>query len=227
MNKQSINYGNIIKKLRKEHKMTQTQLGEKLSIGKTSIANYETGYSVPSAPVLEKIASIFEMTLVQLLMYDDPKQDNTMNLSDPKGAQPVNNMVIRYIRPSDISIEVLDAENYMSAYVSVPADMFEDSHASYFYTKMTDDSMENDGIRKNDYVFIRKDDTPENNSVVFAIDTSTNKYYIRKYMRENHIITLIPSSYSVDYVIIREDLRETNLKIIGYVEKTLNKIYNS
>ena len=81
--------------------------------------------------------------------------------------------------------------------------------------------MEADGIRKNDYVFVRKTDEITNNSIVFAIDTVTNQYYIRKYMRDNHILTLIPASYSVEYPILREDCRETNIKIVGCVEKGL------
>ena len=76
--------------------MTQGELGEKLALGKTSITNYESGYSIPAARILEKIAAVFDMTFADFVMLDDSiNQNKDIDISDPKGAQPVNNMIIR------------------------------------------------------------------------------------------------------------------------------------
>jgi len=221
---ESINYGNIIKTLRKKNNLNQTELGAKLSIGKTAIANYESGYSIPSAPVLEKIAAVFGMSLIQLLMTGQEQQSGNQNydkINEPRYEQFVNTMTIRYITPSEISVSTVDMDRYGHVAIAVPGNMFEDQNSQYFFTKMTDNSMESDNIKKNDYIFVRKTDNIRDHQIVFAIDTATNEYYIRRYMRDNHIFTLIPSSLSPEFSIIREDSRETTIKIVGCVEKSL------
>ncbi|ACD53649.1 helix-turn-helix domain-containing protein [Clostridium botulinum] len=78
-----------IKDLRKSKKLTQTDLGRILGVGKTTISMYENGNSTPNDEIKFKIAAFFDVTLDYLLgksdikKYDDvlsiDKQDNTQN----------------------------------------------------------------------------------------------------------------------------------------------------
>lgn len=52
-------------------KMTQEQLAEKIYGKKSLISNYENGYSTPDIYVLCKLASIFNITLDELVEYKD------------------------------------------------------------------------------------------------------------------------------------------------------------
>ena len=53
--------------LRKSKNMTQQELAKNLGIGKTTISNYETGYSSPDIEMLSKIATYFNVSADFLL----------------------------------------------------------------------------------------------------------------------------------------------------------------
>ncbi|MDD9146927.1 helix-turn-helix domain-containing protein [Sporolactobacillus sp. KGMB 08714] len=59
--------GDRIKQLRKEHGLTQAQLAEILNIKKTTISNYETGYSTPSNEMLKNLANVLDASTDYLL----------------------------------------------------------------------------------------------------------------------------------------------------------------
>lgn len=60
-----------LKKLRKENKMTQTELGKKLSYGYTAISNYETGRNEPGIRELIVLADLFKVTVDYLIGHVD------------------------------------------------------------------------------------------------------------------------------------------------------------
>lgn len=55
--------GEILKTLRKENNLTQTELAERLKIGQATIACYENGQREPSVSSLIAYADFFECTL--------------------------------------------------------------------------------------------------------------------------------------------------------------------
>ncbi|MDY6065300.1 MAG: XRE family transcriptional regulator [Finegoldia sp.] len=66
-----------IRELRKRNNMSQQELGKKLNVGKTTISNYETGYSEPDSNTLTKIANIFDVSVDYLLGIDsNPNKTN-------------------------------------------------------------------------------------------------------------------------------------------------------
>lgn len=56
-----------IRQLRSEQGWTQKQLSEKLNVGKTTVSNYETGYSEPDLEILSKISKLFDVSIDYLL----------------------------------------------------------------------------------------------------------------------------------------------------------------
>ncbi|MBL4987318.1 MULTISPECIES: helix-turn-helix domain-containing protein [Bacillus] len=56
-----------IKKRRIQLGLTQTQLAEKVNTKKTTISNYETGYSTPSTEMLSDLAGVLQTTADYLL----------------------------------------------------------------------------------------------------------------------------------------------------------------
>ncbi|MDE6504795.1 MAG: helix-turn-helix domain-containing protein [Clostridia bacterium] len=59
-----------IKFYRKQFKMTQEELAEKLNGKKSLVSNYETGYSTPDIYTLCKLADIFDVTLDELVEWE-------------------------------------------------------------------------------------------------------------------------------------------------------------
>lgn len=51
--------GKRIRLLRRSKGVTQTELGQAIGVGKTTISNYETGYSSPDTETLSKMAQYF------------------------------------------------------------------------------------------------------------------------------------------------------------------------
>lgn len=60
-------FGNFIKQLRTERKLTQKELGEKLNITDKAISKWERGLSFPDITMLNSLASFFEIDISELL----------------------------------------------------------------------------------------------------------------------------------------------------------------
>lgn len=76
-----------IRELRNEKDVSQTTLGKYLGVGKTTVSNYETGYSTPDNETLAKLSSFFNVTTDYLLGISDsrnPKDDISIALESDK-----------------------------------------------------------------------------------------------------------------------------------------------
>ena len=62
-----VDFGNILKKLRNQEKMTQQQLADRLGVTKSVVSYYELQERYPSPDVLIKLASIFRVSTDYLL----------------------------------------------------------------------------------------------------------------------------------------------------------------
>lgn len=66
-------FGDILKTLRTRHRMSQKELGERLGVGQTTIANYEKDIRFPNQESLMVIADIFDISVDQLLGREELK----------------------------------------------------------------------------------------------------------------------------------------------------------
>lgn len=56
--------GKILKYMRKEKNLNQTQLAKKLNIAQTTLSGYETKYSNPTFEAIEKISNICDFEII-------------------------------------------------------------------------------------------------------------------------------------------------------------------
>ena len=63
----SIAVGNTIKRLRREKKLSQEGLAEKIDSHQVYISEIERGLKIPSLPVLREMANAFGMSLTELV----------------------------------------------------------------------------------------------------------------------------------------------------------------
>ncbi|MBQ6894591.1 MAG: helix-turn-helix domain-containing protein [Clostridia bacterium] len=218
-NTDKVNYGEIIKKLRIKNSMTQTELGQLVSLGKTAISNYETGYVVPPLSVLENIAKVFNLSLLEVLTYDTEPE----LYADTKFRQASNSVIIPYIHVRNVKESVLNTDQYMDDTLTLPTSMTNDNKG-YVCIKMNDDGMKSDGISRNDYLIVKKEAFVKPGQIVLALNNENSTYTIRRYIREGHIASLIPSSDSERYPVVRIDERDAKFTIAGYVESVFSKI---
>ena len=90
MNNMSI--GSKLVQLRTEKQITQTELGKILGVGKTTISNYETGYSTPDAEMLKKIATSFNVSTDYILGLTD----DLINTENPDKID-LGRMILNYV----------------------------------------------------------------------------------------------------------------------------------
>lgn len=69
--------GNLIYKLRKERKLTQLQLAEKMHISDKTISKWERGVGCPDVALLTELSHIFGVDLEKLLAGDLEEKDVT------------------------------------------------------------------------------------------------------------------------------------------------------
>ena len=68
--------GAIIRKLREERKMTQTQLAERLNVSDKAVSKWETGKGYPDITMVEPIAQALGISVVELLSGSDVTNAN-------------------------------------------------------------------------------------------------------------------------------------------------------
>lgn len=73
-----MNIGEKIKMLRKAHNMTQEELASKIGIAANSLHRYEHGTRNISCKMLEKIASVFGMSIEEVMHYNGSKEADTV-----------------------------------------------------------------------------------------------------------------------------------------------------
>ncbi|PKM93256.1 MAG: hypothetical protein CVU84_16700 [Firmicutes bacterium HGW-Firmicutes-1] len=82
-------FGDTIKKLRIQNNLTQSQLAQVLSVGRPTIAGYETKGKQPDYDKLEKLANYFDVTIDYLL--GNAKEPYTTTSALVNGATLENN----------------------------------------------------------------------------------------------------------------------------------------
>lgn len=88
MNQEKI--GKFIAMLRKQKKMTQAELGEKLSVTEKSISNWENGRNMPDLSLFKPLCEVLNITINELLSgervskdkYQEKFEENIVNTID-------------------------------------------------------------------------------------------------------------------------------------------------
>ncbi|MBQ9551581.1 MAG: helix-turn-helix transcriptional regulator [Clostridia bacterium] len=74
-----VEFGTLLRDLRKQSGLSQEQLAERIGVTKSVISYYELSERIPSPDVLIKISDVFHVTTDYLLGRDDCM---TINVSD-------------------------------------------------------------------------------------------------------------------------------------------------
>lgn len=194
--------GDIIKKLRKDHNLTQEQLGDILGVQKSAIAKYENGrVENLKRSTIQKMATYFNVSPLLFLGYDDidPKLDNLYEVS----TQPLP-MLGSIACGEPIYCEE-DRESYVLKGTEIKAD---------FCLRAKGDSMINARINDGDIVFVRKQDIVNNGEIAVVIidDSATLKRFY--YYKEKNLVILKPENPKYEDIILAGESLE-NVRVLG------------
>ena len=62
-----VKMGSFLAELRKEHDLTQAELGEKLGVTNKTVSRWETGNYMPPVEMLEELSNLYNLTINELL----------------------------------------------------------------------------------------------------------------------------------------------------------------
>ncbi len=217
--KNSTNYGLIVKRARKEKGLSQEQLGKLIGVGKTCISNYETSYCEMSVSTLDQIAHALGYPLIYMLSKFG---DNYGNDLDRKLVQSGKDVAIPFINAKEFDPGDENFSNVMDSFVTMPSSIL--GSGNFVFAKVKDEALKSDGISKNDCVFVRLEKAVKEKSIVLFINKKTNEYYIRKYIRDGHIVSMMPSVLNTEFAPIRYDERDSDYEILGTCVKILTNI---
>ena len=74
--------GAFVCELRKEKQMTQKEMAEKLGITDKAISKWERGLSYPDISMLEPIAELFDVSVMELLQGQRIQKETTLTVQE-------------------------------------------------------------------------------------------------------------------------------------------------
>lgn len=111
------NFASNLSRLRKQVGISQTELAEKLNIGKQSISDYEKSKSYPTFATLDKIADFFKATPVQLFGTSQDIELEKAVLKTDEYTEKANNIIQAVKSFEDLTYQI-EKYNSIEGYTS-------------------------------------------------------------------------------------------------------------
>ncbi len=205
MYSQNAEFAKRIQELRKKYNLTQQQLADKISVRKTTICNYEKGYSTPTIATIQKLMKCFNLEA----SYFIPENDfNKKNITKLQGSS------IPYFSPENTEGLILGKNSHADSSVTLPS-LLKIPRDDCIATCAPDNSMNLCGIKKNYCVIINKTRLMYDGCIFAAI--WNNELVLRKYHQNEEKAfmcaesTKIPSGESIQII------PEENFNVLGIV----------
>lgn len=191
----NMNFQKNLRVLRRANGISQNELAEELGYKSfTTVQKWEDGTSFPKVENLNKLATIFNVDLDDLLnadFYDDKKVSIPV-LGEVKAGYDMyadqNILGFEYVNESDCK------------------------RGDYFYLRVKGDSMVNERIQEGDVVYVRRQNYLSNNDIgVFVVDNS--EVTVKRFSKgKNKVILKAGNPEYPD-----REFKEDEVKVLGKV----------
>lgn len=200
-------FGENLKHLRTGRHLTQNELAKEFHVAKTTISNYETGYSVPDISLLVQLADYFLVSIDDLI-------GRTSSFMDPEEVLYKKIPQVPLYRCL-VSPDLMDDNQKIERYLATP-DILLDGYSYFAYT-IEDNFLSDYSLVQGDIIYVRVEVTHQNEDLVFAFSELDKRVLIGKYYKEpNQIVLAIKGDRSKDIVIGHQRMSK-NIKILGKI----------
>lgn len=217
------NLGFKLKKLRKYKGINQDELAQLLSVGKTTISNYETGYTVPPSANLRQLANFFGVT-VDDLVNDEISIENLIGKKEPASQYVFKEEAAASFSKKNVPVYL----NISTDNVPIHQFIFSTSfvgEGNIFGLKVSGDRMDRASLPDGSIAIIRGQDYADDNEVIAAI-VDDSPAFVCRYFRQGELIVLENQSSNPVYhrpTVVNP--KEQSFKIIGKVIKSIQSVY--
>lgn len=198
--------GNQLKRLRKERKITQTDLAQVLGVTQQAVGTWETGRTSPDPATLMQLAEYFSVSVDTLL----GRAGIAANSVQPYSAAMENMVpIVGTVRAGYGALAFEEERGSEPASVRDPE--------NYFYLLVRGDSME-PRIQDGDLALVRRQSTLDDGDlgvVVFGEGEGT----LKRFLRKGNAVILQPFNPSYETMILAGEELD-NLYVAGKVVET-------
>ena len=204
-----MNTGDIIKKLRKEHKLTQEDLGAIIGVQKSAIAKYENGrVENLKRSTIEKLANYFNVSPSYILGIQEGVD---IDLPTPEVTRTIN-----IYEPLSCGSGLFVDDNLMTT-MSIPESMLPKGKKVLFGQYASGDSMVNKGINDGDLLIFSKEECVSGDVGCFCIDENVATCKTLRIVGQQ--IMLMPANEKYEPIVVDP----INFKCVGKLVLVINK----
>lgn len=204
-----MNTGDIIKKLRKEHKLTQEDLGAIIGVQKSAIAKYENGrVENLKRSTIEKLANYFNVSPSYILGIQEGVD---IDLPTPEVTRAIN-----IYEPLSCGNGLFVDDNLMTT-MSIPESMLPKGKKVLFGQYASGDSMVNKGINDGDLLIFSKEECVSGDVGCFCIDENMATCKTLRIVGQQ--IMLMPANEKYEPIVVDP----INFKCVGKLVLVINK----
>ena len=195
-----------IKYLREKNGLTQEQLADKLNVARSTVTQWERGWSNPRMGMVQKLAGVFGVSTSDIVS-ESPSLPNAILISEPKKA---------YL-PLLGRVHARDAQepDVIDSHIPVPYEVWEHHQNGYFLE--VEGTCMNKVYPEGCHVLIDPIKMPTNGSIA-VVKMNEENYVMRRMFRGANTLVLSPESFDEGYediVITSHD--DISVELVGTV----------
>ncbi|MBU5489098.1 helix-turn-helix domain-containing protein [Butyricicoccus intestinisimiae] len=219
--------GNLIKKYRKEHSMSQQAFADLTGLSKAYISILERNFNpvnkkqpIPSVATIKSVATAMNTDFNDLIAILDPDTQVSINAEEhPQPSLPPD--AIPYAPTQRIPIlGRISAGLPLYADEQIEGYTYTDLNhgGEYFALRVHGDSMDALGIKEGYLVIVRRQDYVDNGTICVVL-VGDNEATMKRFYQDGDTVTLMPQSTNPKHMPQIYNLKHTPIHIIGKVVK--------
>lgn len=179
--------GANIRRLREQRNLTQDELGNMVGVSRSTITQWERGWTTPRMGNIQILAGIFGVTTADIIA-DEPSPANAIK---PTTAQPAYAPLLGRVHAGQAQ-----EPDVLQDAIPVPYEIIK-HHPQGYFLQVEGDCMDN-VYPEGCYILIDPEQRPSNGSIaVVSIDGAD--YVMRRLYRGANTLILSPDSHNAEY----------------------------